>query len=208
MDTTVEHTAVVSRGQTGQQCFQMRCYLHSEISLGAATTRVGGWWVICFVAAFSRAKIGSFSYDSVGFFLLFFTRIYFPASGQAVVTGVVPSPPRFLPSLFIAHRVQQSHCSSIFHRVLLTNALGPSASQLVHKEKSQRIYTGMHSAGLELTGLNYHGLEDNLTRHRGDRTHGQGGRPRLAGLSLSLHPPPVFSPCIRTCTWVVRAMYS
>ena len=31
-------------------------------------------------------------------------------------TGVVPSPPRFLPSIFIAHRVQQSHCSSIFHR--------------------------------------------------------------------------------------------
>ena len=26
---------------------------------------------------------------------------YFPASGQAVVTGVVPSPPRFLPSIFL-----------------------------------------------------------------------------------------------------------
>ena len=139
---------------------------------------------------------------------IFFTHIYVPSSGQAVVTGVVLSSPRFLPSNSIAYRVQKSHCSSIFHRVLLTNALGPSASQLVHKEKSQRIYTGMHSAGLELTELNYHGLEDNLTRHRGDRTHGQGGRPRLAGLSLSLHPPPVFSPCIRTCTWVVRAMYS
>ena len=32
-------------------------------------------------------------------------------------------PPRFLPSIFIAHRVQQSHCSSIFQRVLLTHAL-------------------------------------------------------------------------------------
>ena len=29
----------------------------------------------------------------------FFTHIYFPASGQAVVTGVVPSSPRFLPSI-------------------------------------------------------------------------------------------------------------
>ena len=38
---------------------------------------------------------------------------------QAVVTCVVPSPSRFLPSIFIAHRVQQSHCSSIFHRVIL-----------------------------------------------------------------------------------------
>ena len=76
---------------------------------------------------------------------------------------------RFLPSTFIAHRVQQSHCSSIFHRVLITHALKLSASQFVHKKKSQRIFTSMHSAGLELTKLTYTRLEDNLTRHRGDR---------------------------------------
>ena len=86
-----------------------------------------------------------------------------------MVTGVVPSPPRFLPSIFIAHRVQRSHCSSIFHRVLLTHALALSASQFVHKKKSQRSYTSMHSAGLELTKLTYTRLEDNLIRHRGDR---------------------------------------
>ena len=86
-----------------------------------------------------------------------------------MVTGVIPSPPRFLPSIFIAHRVQQSHCSSIVHRMLLTHALALSASQFVHKEKSQRIYTSMHSAGLELTKLTYTRLEDNLIRHRGDR---------------------------------------
>ena len=97
------------------------------------------------------------------------THIYFPASGQAVVTGVVSSPPRFLPSIFIAHRVQQSHCSSIFHRVLLTRALALSASQFVHKKKSPRIYTSMHSGGFELTKLTYTRLEDNLIRHRGDR---------------------------------------
>ena len=87
-----------------------------------------------------------------------------------MVTGVVPSLPRFLPSLFIAHRVQQSHCSSIFSsRVLLTHALALSASQFVHKKKSQRIYTRMHSAGFELTKLTYNTrLEDNLIRHRGD----------------------------------------
>ena len=51
--------------------------------------------------------------DSASFFF-FFSRFYFPASGQTVVTGVVPSPPRFLPSIVIAHRVRQSHCSSIF----------------------------------------------------------------------------------------------
>ena len=87
------------------------------------------------------------------FFFFFFSHVYFPASGQrAVVTGVVPSSPRSLPLFFfIAHRVQQSHCSSIFHRVLLTHALALSAGQFVHKKTSQRIYTSMHSAGLELT---------------------------------------------------------
>ena len=103
------------------------------------------------------------------FFFFFFAHFYFPASGQAVVTGAIPSPPRFLPSIYIAHRVQQSHCSSIVHRVLLTHTLALSASQFVHKKKSQRIYTSMHSAGLELTKLTFTRLEDNLIRHRGDR---------------------------------------
>ena len=86
-----------------------------------------------------------------------------------MVTGVIHSPPRFLPSIFIAHRVQQSHSSSIVHRVLLTHVFALSASQFVHKKKSQRIYASMHSAGLELTKLTYTRLEDNLIRHRGDR---------------------------------------
>ena len=103
------------------------------------------------------------------FFFFFFAHFYSPASGQAVVTGVVPSPPRFLPSIFIAHGVQHSHCSSIFHRVLLTHALALSASQFVHMKNSQRMYTSMHSAGLELTKLTYTRLEVNLIRHRGDR---------------------------------------
>ena len=48
---------------------------------------------------------------------IFFSHLYFPAFGKAVVTGVVPSPSRFLLPFFIAHRVQQSLCSSNFHRV-------------------------------------------------------------------------------------------
>ena len=64
----------------------------------------------------------------------FFAHLYFPATGQAVGTGVVPSSPRFLSSFFIADRVQQSHCLSIFHRVLLTHALAFSASQFVRKK--------------------------------------------------------------------------
>ena len=103
------------------------------------------------------------------YFLIFFSHFYFPASGQAVVAGVVPSSPWFLPSIFIAHSVQQSHCSSIFHRVLLTHALALSASQFLHKKKSQRIFTRMHSAGLELTKLTYTRLEDNMIRYWRDR---------------------------------------
>ena len=104
------------------------------------------------------------------FFFLFLSQFHLPASGQAVVTGVVPSPPRFMSSIFISHRAQQSHCSSISHRVLLTHPLALSASQFVHKKKSQRMYTSMHSAGLELTKkLTYTRPEDNLIRHRGDR---------------------------------------
>ena len=109
--------------------------------------------------------------EAAFFFLLFFSHFYFPASGQTVVTGVVPSP-RFLHSIFIAHRVQQSHCSSIFHRVLLTHALALSASQFVRKKKSPRIYASMHSGGFELTKPTYTRLEDNLIRHRGDRATG------------------------------------
>ena len=39
----------------------------------------------------------------------------------------------------------------------------------MHKKKSQRIYTSLHSAGLELTQLTCTRLEDNLIHHWGDR---------------------------------------
>ena len=112
------------------------------------------------------------------FFCLFHshTYMYFLIPGQAVVTCVVPSSPRFLPSVFIAHRVQQSHFSSIFHRVLLTHALAFSASQFVHKKESPRIYTSMHSKGFDPTKLIYPRLEDNLIRHRRDRHNMNGQR--------------------------------
>ena len=106
-----------------------------------------------------------------------------------MITGVVPSSPRFLPSIFIAHRVQQYHCSSIFHRVLLTHALPLSASQFVHKKKSPRIYTSMHSGGFELTKLIYTRPEDNLIRHRGDR-------PTTAPLLNTFIAPPRVTPLI------------
>ena len=96
--------------------------------------------MVCCCCRSADARDCRVSGDDLFFFLEHF---YIPASGQAVVTGVVPSPPRFLPSIFIAHRVQQSHCSSNFHRVLLTHALALSASQIVHKKKSSPIYTSL-----------------------------------------------------------------
>ena len=119
--------------------------------------------------------------------MYFFSHFHFPAS-------VVPSPPRLLPSIFIAHRVQQSHCSSIFHQVLLAHALAPSASQFVHKKKSQRINTSMHSAGLELTKLTYTRLEDNLIRHRGDPIPHPSGKHVVNPTITTRFPPP------RICT--------
>ena len=55
-----------------------------------------------------------------------------------------------------------------FIECLLTHFLALSTGQFVLKKKSQRMYTNMHSAGLELTKLTYTRLEDNLIRHRGD----------------------------------------
>ena len=75
-------------------------------------------------------------------FFFFFAHSDFPASGQKPWSQVSSLPsPRFLPSIFIAHRVQHSHCSSIFYQVLLTHAIALSASQFVHKKKCRRRYT-------------------------------------------------------------------
>ena len=118
-------------------------------------------------------------------FIYFFAHFYFPAPGQAVVTGLVPSPPRFLPSIFIAHRVQQSHCSSIFHRVLLTHALALTASQFVHKKKSGgrgRIFWNVGVAGrllsrdIQKSGTNY---------QRGRKRRGAGSHGRAVKLRAS-----------------------
>ena len=109
------------------------------------------------------------SYHTYYHILLFFTDIYFPASGQAVVTGVGPSPPRSLPSIFIVHRVQQSHCSSIFLSNVpnsRSRAFRKKNCRFVRKKTSPQIYTSMHSGESERT---YARLEDNLIRHRGDR---------------------------------------
>ena len=60
------------------------------------------------VAALSTSQ----NWDNLTFAYLFYFILFAhfsPASGQqAVVTGVISSPPRFLPSIFIAHRVHSA----------------------------------------------------------------------------------------------------
>ena len=55
--------------------------------------------------------------------------------------------PPILAFNFYRARVQQSHCPSIFHRVLLTHALALSASQIAHKKKSPGIDTRVWTRG-------------------------------------------------------------
>ena len=107
---------------------------------------------------------------TVFFFLVFFAHIYFPASGQAVVTGVVPSSPLFY-SLHFLSRIGFSYPTArrFFIECLLTHALAFSASQFVRIKKPPRFFTSMHSGGFELTKLTYTRLEDKPIRHRGDR---------------------------------------
>ena len=74
---------------------------------------------------------------------------------------------------FITHRIHQSHCSSIFHRVLLTHALALSLFPQVNLCTTRCSYgfsREFSSRVLELTKLTYTRLEDNLIRYRGDRS--------------------------------------
>ena len=86
--------------------------LHSFVDgrqLGATgrSTQVGILWrrdgasgSSFLLKSFQNKEAGSFTLFIGTFFFFFFSHFYFPASGQAVVTGVNPSPRRFLPSIF------------------------------------------------------------------------------------------------------------
>ena len=64
-------------------------------------------------------------------------RRFYPqrSSGQAVVTGVVPSPPRYVPS-FLSRIGSSIPLLVDFHRKLLTHVLALSANQCLCKKKS------------------------------------------------------------------------
>ena len=110
-------------------------------------------------------------HTSLGIYLLFGAHSTFQLLEKPWSQELSLLPPGSCLQLLIAHRVEQSRCSSFFHRALLTHAFALSASQLDPKEKSQRIYSSITPRGLEQTKLTHTRLEDNLIRHRGDRLH-------------------------------------
>ena len=95
----------------------------------------------------------------------FSSRLDFLASGQAVVTGVVRSPPPLLTFNFLSSiGFRNLTDRRIFHRALLSHAHAFSASQLVHKKMYLQIYMRMHSGGVQLVEAIYTKLEDNQER--------------------------------------------
>ena len=89
------------------------------------------------------------------------------SSGQAVVTGVVPSSPRYVPPIFIAHRVQHSHCSSIFIECRqLTLSRFPLINFFNANKKSLRVCALGENWTRE---IDFSRHEDNLPSHRGRR---------------------------------------
>ena len=102
----------------------------------------------------SRKKRNCHYFSMIFFFFFSLTLLFSSSSGQAVVViGVVPSPPRFLAfNFYRTSGVQQSHCSSIFHRVfLLTHALSrlPQKKSICARGKvPTNLYEYAHSVGL------------------------------------------------------------
>ena len=84
----------------------MKAQQHNTFFCGVRSSCAPDASYIIFDGTLSNPIVGMSYIYQVLVHIIFFTRFYFPASGQAVVTGVVPSPPRFLPSIFVAHRGQ------------------------------------------------------------------------------------------------------
>ena len=103
----------------------------------------------------------------VSYTFFYIPHFYFPASGQAVVTGVVPSPSRFVPS--IVYRAQGSAIPLLvdFSSSGANSRSRTFCTSICAQEGVPANY--MHSRGLEPTKLTYTRLEDNLIRHRGDQ---------------------------------------
>ena len=75
----------------------------------------------------------------------------FSESGQAVVSRIVPSPsgPVRVPSVFVAHRVQHSHCSSIFIECYVANSRSRAVCGAICAQ--EKVTTNLYEYALVVT---------------------------------------------------------
>ena len=104
------------------------------------------------------------------FFLLFFESLLFSSFWTSCGLRCRPFSPRYVPSIFVAHRVQHSHRSSTF---IETHAFALSASQLVYEKSPYEFKYLVHEYALG--GIRTHAIDLHITgtgitcHHRGDR---------------------------------------
>ena len=87
-----------------------------------------------------------------------------------MVTGVVPSAPRFLAfNFYRAFQAIPLLVDFFIECCQLTLSRFPKANLCTRKKSPRNVYEYALGGGLEPTKLTYTRLEDNLIRHRGDR---------------------------------------
>ena len=157
----------ISRGR--RRILSLLEYRSSRVSLGRElarndlipSTSRGYNMYVHYNASFAGMSFSANIYICFFFIYFFYAHFHFPASGQAVVTGIIPSP-RFLPSIFIAHRVQQSLCSSIVHR---DSSVANSRSRAFRKSICPQDKVPTNLYGYALGGARTH--ETDLYQARG-----------------------------------------
>ena len=157
-------TAVVERGEEGP-----RCYPGSELSRTGREHEENSARII---DAMKNKQKKVKTYTLCIYLYIFFSRT---STFQLLDTpwSQVPSPPRFLPSIFIAHRVQQSRCSSIFNECCCLTLSRFRKSICAQQKVPTNLYE-YAVGGIRTHELTYSRLEDNLIRHRGDRIYTRG----------------------------------
>ena len=152
-NTVVEHDATVPNGYAVTLTFYKSIFRTSAVSSTKfASIRIFSSWLLVLEI----------------FIIYIYSHFFFPALDKPW-SQVPPFLPPVLSFDFYCAKGSAIPLLVDFRRVLQAHALAISASQFVRKQKSQRVFTSMHSVLLELTKLTYTRLEDKLRSHRGDR---------------------------------------
>ena len=112
---------------------------------------------LCTLHCWAVLSYGCGILEAFFFSSLFTPRRFYPqrsSFGQAMVTGVIPSPPPggYVPSFFVAHRVQLSHTARRFSwNVANSCFFALSANKTISME--EKVLTSVHSVRLKPTEL-------------------------------------------------------